>query len=1083
MGVIMKLLLRLGKIRNAFLLSMVIGFIALTITDSYSQSNRPEIPKLSLMGQDESYDTDFYPDGRIWVPPTTTGAREFLVPVFITNNWASYENAQGVALYSVNPITSFEFSIFYNGQAVRAIGVEKAHPAFIEDDLDYEPLASTFEFKTDDFEDDYYWYYLNPNKWADARDNEAGRRIVIAGASAKNLPNTDRLFKEYKVLLYVRFRVIATSQPGDPSFQLLQTSPMYIDNRKVNYNDMDVARDFAWQHMTDYDINNYRNLYNRVLIGPNRGRLDGNLFVPESYLDGMNNAPISEDDNNIILPGPLQDDAMWKTEPVLPGVITLKISDAVPRFRVASVTDDEYESFDNGSLYHLPQVVTVDDNSPEVFGIARIKITNSTTKSRLSNIRIETDNDWLRISRDILNENNTFRTTARDGSAKWLDNGILGTELDPILKSTQDDGDIFIRIDADPTKLTNKGEEPWGLHEGFITIHSDYAIVSPVRVRVLFYFLANPFEPSLTKTTPGGINLKVTNSAGATGQSLNMVFGTGHRATDGIDLLYGERAYTFPLAADRFDVRFYPFPDNAAIPYGFADFAPNVNGPRSISRDIRNHDMPSDINSYIYLARFNNAAQDYPIIVEWDTQDFPDGAQLFIRSVLQGELSPATDMRLATPTGATTRAFTIQDPRVKEFRIEYTLPSTIRFVDSEGFPVIKFGWNMLSMPLKPTNSKWDVVYKNAINIPYAFTNTQYQPREILKFGEGYFVKYPQTVDTTFAGAFITEVGVPNDYIRVYGGDAPDPGDPQYRGGWNLIGALSVETSVEGILFTPLPDGSLPNTEYTKRYDVWGYKTDLGYHAVSVLTPGMGYWIKTSGDGYLRLIYTPKNPFKNSVSSPQETKQNILDKSQMISVRDNAQKHTQLYISNNSNLEIDNFELPPTPPLGLFDVRFNENKYLTNATENVITLQGATYPVSFTVNNAETNLTFIDPVTGEVYGTIEAGKSGSVQIRNLPFNSVKIMKPTSNNVSSFAFSTYPNPATHNATMTIELPENGIVVVGLYDALGNQVATLLNEEVAAGQFIHNVDLSAYASGSYTLKVVAGQFSTAAKLNIVK
>jgi len=1081
MGVIMKLLLRLGKIRNAFLLSLVIGFIALTITDSYSQSNRPEIPKLSLMGQDESYDTDFYPDGRIWVPPTTTGAREFLVPVFITNNWYSYTNAQGVALYSVNPITSFEFSIFYNGEAVRAIGVEKAHPSFVND-LDYEPLASTFEIKTDDFEDDYYWYYINPNKWNDARDNENGRRINITGASAKYLPNTDRQFKEYKVMLYVRFRVIATSKPGDPGFQLLQTSPMYIDNRKVKYNEMDVATDLAWQHMTDYDINNYRNLYNRVLIGPNRGRLDGNLFVPESYLDGLNNAPISEDDNNILLPGPLQDDAMWKSEPVLPGVITLKISDAVPKFRVASVTDDEYESFDNGSLYYLPQVVTVDDNSPEVIGIARIKITNSTTKSRLNNIRIETDNDWLRLNTDELNQNRTLRTRPRDANAKWLDNGILGFELDPILKTTQDDGDIFLRISADPKRLTNKGDEPWGLHEGFVTIHSDYSIVSPVRVRVLFYFLANPFEPSLTKTSPGGINLKVTNSQGAAGTSLNMVFGTGNRATDGVDLLYGERAYTFPLSASNFDVRFFPFPANPAIPYGFGDFAPNVNGPRTISRDIRNHNMPDSINSYIYLARFNNAAADYPIIVEWDTRDFPDGAQLFIRSVLQGELLPATDMRSATSTGDFTRAFTIQDPRVKEFRIEYTLPSAIDFLDSEGNPIIKYGWNLLSMPLKPTNSKWDVVYKNAINIPYAFVNTQYQPREILKFGEGYFVKYPKTVDTKFAGAFVTQIGAPVDQIRVFGGDAPDPGDQQYRGGWNLIGALSVETSTDGILFTPTPDGSLPNTDYTKRYDVWGYRTDLGYHAVSILTPGFGYWIKTSGDGFLRLIETPNNKVIGG-SSAQLTKQNILDKSQMISVRDNAQKSTQLYISNNSNLEVDNFELPPTPPLGLFDVRFKDNSYLTNALENVITLQGATYPVSFTVNNAETNLTFIDPVTGEVYGTIEAGKSGSVQIRNLPFNSVKIMKPTSSDISSFEFSTYPNPATHNATMTINLPESGNVVVGLYDALGNQVAVLLNQEIAAGQYIHNVDLTAYASGSYTLKIVAGQFSTAAKLNIVK
>lgn len=1078
MGVIMKLLLRLGKIRNVFFLSMVIGFVALTVTDSYAQFNRPEIPKLSLMGADESYDTDFYPDGRIWVPPTTTGAREFLVPVFITNNWYSYTNAQGVALYSVNPITSFEFSIFYNGEAVRAIGVEKANPSFV--DPGYEPLASTFEIKTHDIEDDYYWYFLNPNKWNDARDNEDGRRIVITGTSAKYLPNTDRNFREYKVMLYVRFRVIATSRPGDPAFNLLQTTPMYIDNRKVKYNEMNVATDYAWQHMTDYDVNNYQNLYNRVMIGPNRGRLDGNLFVPESYLDGLNNAPISEDDNNIILPGPLQDDAMWKSEPVLPGVITLKITDAVPRFRVASVTDDEYAVNEDGSMYFLPQVITVDDNSPEQIGIARIKVTNSTTKSRLNNIKIETDADWLRLRRDDLNTNRTLRVQIRDASATWLDNGILGFELDPILKTTQDDGDIFLRIEADPTRLVNKGDEPWGVHIGHITIRSDYAEINPIRVRVVFYFLANPYEPAFTKSTPGGINLKVTNSEGTAGRSLNMVFGTGTRATDGVDLLYGELAYTTPLSASAFDCRFFPFPANPAIPYGFADFAPNVNQRRTVSRDIRAYDMPEGVNSYIYNAKFNNPATDYPVIVEWDTQDFPDGAQLFIRSVLQGELQPATDMRYATSTGQTTRAYTIQDPRVKEFVIEYTLPRSLDFLDANGNPIIKYGWNLLSMPLKPTNSRWDVVYRNAINVPWAFVNTQYQPREVLRFGEGYFVKYPQTVDTKFSGSFVTEVNKEIDGIKVFGGDAPDPGNPQYRGGWNLIGALSVETSVEGIEFEPTPEGSLPATDYTKRYDVWGYRTDLGYHPVSRLTPGFGYWIKTSGDGFLRLV---KTNFKSVPSGEATAKQMILDNSQQIIVRDNAQKSSQLYVSNNTNLAVDNFELPPTPPMGLFDARYADNSYLTNANENVINLQGVSYPVSFTVNNAETNLTFIDPVTGEVYGTIEAGKSGSVQIRNLPFNSVKIMKPSGSNVTSFAFSTFPNPATNNATMTIDLPESGNVYVAMYDALGNEIAVLLNEQIAAGQHIHNVDLTAFASGNYTLKVVAGQYSSAVRLNIVK
>ena len=83
---------------------------------------------LSLTGSGSGYNADWYPDGRIWVPasPNSSQPREFLMPVFIDNKWATYAATED--RYQADPIKSFEFSIYYDSSSVRAIGVVAEHP-------------------------------------------------------------------------------------------------------------------------------------------------------------------------------------------------------------------------------------------------------------------------------------------------------------------------------------------------------------------------------------------------------------------------------------------------------------------------------------------------------------------------------------------------------------------------------------------------------------------------------------------------------------------------------------------------------------------------------------------------------------------------------------------------------------------------------------------------------------------------------------------------------------------------------------------------------------------------------------------
>jgi hypothetical protein len=70
-------------------LLLVAGFMFTAAYTTQAQT-RPIVPMLSLMGEIDGYNKEFYPDGRIVIPPSEENPREFLVPVFIENRWETF---------------------------------------------------------------------------------------------------------------------------------------------------------------------------------------------------------------------------------------------------------------------------------------------------------------------------------------------------------------------------------------------------------------------------------------------------------------------------------------------------------------------------------------------------------------------------------------------------------------------------------------------------------------------------------------------------------------------------------------------------------------------------------------------------------------------------------------------------------------------------------------------------------------------------------------------------------------------------------------------------------------------------------
>ena len=79
--------------------------------------------------------------------------------------------------------------------------------------------------------------------------------------------------------------------------------------------------------------------------------------------------------------------------------------------------------------------------------------------------------------------------------------------------------------------------------------------------------------------------------------------------------------------------------------------------------------------------------------------------------------------------------------------------------------------------------------------------------------------------------------------------------------------------------------------------------------------------------------------------------------------------------------------------------------------------------------------------------------------------------------------YPNPFNPSTTISYQLPENSHVTLKVYDAIGREVATLVNEVKEAGNYKVKFDASKLSSGVYFYMLRAGNFLSTQKMILLK
>jgi hypothetical protein len=120
----------------------------------------------------------------------------------------------------------------------------------------------------------------------------------------------------------------------------------------------------------------------------------------------------------------------------------------------------------------------------------------------------------------------------------------------------------------------------------------------------------------------------------------------------------------------------------------------------------------------------------------------------------------------------------------------------------------------------------------------------------------------------------------------------------------------------------------------------------------------------------------------------------------------------------------------------------------------------------------------------------AGGKTAIVIRNdriyafTPGNVTAVDESMNGILNSFSLlQNHPNPFNPSTTIKWQQPETNVVTLKIYDVLGREVTTLVNEELSAGKHDAMFDASRYSSGVYFYQLKAGDFIQTRKMILLK
>lgn len=473
------------------------------------------------------------------------------------------------------------------------------------------------------------------------------------------------------------------------------------------------------------------------------------------------------------------------------------------------------------------------------------------------------------------------------------------------------------------------------------------------------------------------------------------------------------------------------------------------------------------------------AGSDAPVIVEWTAAtdadedplvyrvqlsvpadfstlllDAPTGSALSYQTTsgtLDGLLSSANlavgdslivHYRVLVSDGSTERA-----SGVRAVRMRRMAPSAATCINVG----VATGWNLVSIPVQHETMDPSLAFAGTTN-HFAYVS-RYESVSQMSLGRGYWLK--SEADQTYrlcgepAAAQTVDLAI----------------------GWNLVGPFHESVATSAIT---LGGGAVLGSDF------FGYTSR--YNPATTLLPGKGYWIKANSAGTMTFGNAPGQGAPASRAVAAESALAEADPSWLqLSIEDTDRRKATLYLTSAAT---GRFDLPPVPPAGLFDVRFDTDRSVEmEEGDHTLVIRAATYPITLRVSNLDNRSLTVRDASGA--GLVMSRLAdGEAIVVPAPVEALTVTVGEADLPSDYALEgNFPNPFSGTTSIRYTLPQPAHVSVSVYNLYGEQVSVLEDRERPAGT--HDVSFNAghLASGVYVVRIRAGTFQMSRKIIITR